>query len=517
MNNSRGETRQRRLAGWSIGQLLRFEQYRHLDREQDDDTLARRDRALWQQYQDDGGNRQNRSELYLWWLQQRQQQQPLTPDAGQLFGHSLTLASHLLFILGLLSGIGITASALQYDGTVPVNVALFLGLLVAPQLLLLLVLVVSLMLALSGSGAFVAWYQPALAAARGLWQWLWRRDSRVDQSGSARDESRLQGQILQEVLDLQRPLFANRALRLMQGFGIAFNLGVVACLLVLLAFTDRAFGWQSSLTGSADTVAALVQGLAWPWRGWFEAAVPTLEQIRHTHILLGQTSLTTDPQVAADFRAWWPFMLMTVLVYGLLPRLLVWGLAVWREGALLQQLDFDAYHYQSLWRRMQSLALSSQGKPAPHSSEAVEVHTPLADLTPLAEVVQPHLFVLADTLSRYPEEYLQHWLPEAGLASRPLRQVATLADVDADSSAWLVLEGWQPPIEETLHQLALLATRLGESGSELHLLLLGKPATTGSKPVTPRLAEVWRKKLDLLQRHNILVHCDSAELNGEAS
>nr|WP_281423974.1 DUF2868 domain-containing protein [Oceanobacter mangrovi] len=350
--------------------------------------------------------------------------------------------------------------------------------------------------------------------AQWLWNRFWKSGARQQFSREQVDDARIRGQLLNQLAQRYKPLFANRAMRLFQVMGIGFNLGALLCVLVLLAVTDRAFGWQSSLTTSAETVHGLVSTLALPWSWlWGEGTGwPSLQQILNTQIRLGQGG---QDFAAADFRVWWPFMLLCVLVYGLLPRLLVWAITWLREGRLLDALTFDGYHDQALWRRMHSVAFSSQSLPSDHQGEAATVQTPLQQIS----ASESHLFVLADTLKRYPTAGLQAWLSQSTGAVSEVQPIERLADLASNHSCWLILEGWQPPIEETLQQLKQLADGLIRQQADLHLLLLGKPLPPGSdsdgntserpgKPLSARQAEVWRKKLDLLQCANILLHAD---------
>ncbi|MCY0965408.1 DUF2868 domain-containing protein [Parathalassolituus penaei] len=510
---------------WSIAELLQFEQFREQDRQQDEAVLAERDRRIWREYQATGGEPQRRR-VYRFWLWQRQQASDLpSVDAGQLFGQTLASVSVVLMLLGFLSGICLAGSALYYDGSVPVNVALFLGLIIAPQLLLLLGLVVSVLLSAWVPGWFVSWYQPPLLLLRWLHERIWKRALRyanrsgladrgaVNNTGGEQQDSRkIRQLLLEQVFDLYQPLLATRALRLMQLMGIAFNLGVLGTLLVLLAFTDRAFGWQSSLTSSPDTVMSILEVLAWPWTllAGAGAALPSAEQIAATHIQLGGVAGSFQ---GAEFRAWWPFLLCSVLVYGLLPRVLVWAWSLLRESQLLAAIDFEGYHYQGLWRRMQSIDLHSQSHDQTASVEASQVLSPVEPVRSVSQQV----YVLVDTLQRYSRQYLQSWLPPVNGGEHDLLEVKGLAELQAGGNqpVWLVVEGWQPPIEESLAELAAAARRLQVSGVDLHLLLLGKPSPDGSKLVTPRLAEVWRKKLDLLQCPNLMVHADTGAAGSE--
>ena len=497
---------------WSIAALVRFEQCCEQDRQHDDARLVERDRRIWRDFQTSQAP-QNRRCAYHFWLQRVADK--TGPDAGRLYQQALLSATLLLAVLGLLSGVGLAASALVYDGLVPVNVALFLGLLVAPQVLLLIGLMLVALASRLAPDWLAAWYQPPWLLLRWLQGRLWSRfvTTADSHSGEARDKRRLRQQVLQQAWELHRPLLLNRLLRLMQVTGIAFNLGVLGTLLVLLAFTDRAFGWQSSMTTSTDAVESLLAALALPW-SWLPGAQPWIPDagvIAATHIQLGAAPAVFDQPA---YRAWWPFLLMTVLVYGLLPRLLVWGFAIWREHRLLAAVDFDGYHYQALWRRMQSVdvqaqALTTNGTDLP--AEPVQWQQTLEPVGPEGLDVS----VLADALSRYSEDWLLQRLPTG---EHRLQVVASLREVQgaSDEPVWLVIEGWQPPIEEFLAELAQLAQRLQALGCELHLLLLGKPAAGGSKPVTPRMAEVWGKKLDLLMYTHLHVHADSAAPDAQA-
>ncbi|WP_028292782.1 DUF2868 domain-containing protein [Oceanobacter kriegii] len=523
---------------WTLADLVRFEQLRLQDQSssQSDAELAQRDRDIYQR----AAEPKRRALVYRFWLSERLRQQPLATDGGDILEHSSRTAGLIMLLIGLLSGAGLASSAMFYDGSVPVNVALFLALLVLPQLLLLVGLLFTLVAAAMGQNVFARWYQPLALLAQSVWRKCWKLASRhlsglsalasgkatdapanagSDGSRESRDDAAIKTQLMQQMLQRYKPLMLNRVMRLFQTFGMGFNLGALACVLVLLAVTDRAFGWQSSLTASADTVHALVQWLATPWSWWLGegSGYPSLAQIASTRIQLG--SEVAD-FAADDFRTWWPFMVLSVLVYGLLPRLLVWGWAVVQEARWLRQPAFDGYHDQALWRRMQSVDFSSHSQPSQHTGEQADSHTPLATMTDITstEPAALRLWVLEETLQRYPAEALSHWLQQASgsaLEISPLQRLQQ-AQVPAGQDVWLVLEGWQPPIEETLQQLKVLAEQLqahNTDAKQLHLVLLGKPqrqadADTVSKPLTARLAEVWRKKLDLLQCHNMLLHVD---------
>ncbi|WLD57143.1 DUF2868 domain-containing protein [Salinispirillum sp. LH 10-3-1] len=93
-------------------------------------------------------------------------------------------------------------------------------------------------------------------------------------------------------------------------------LGLVATFLLLLVFTDLAFGWSSTVINSADGVVQWVAVVSWPWRGFWESAVPTAEVLSATRFVRIDQAASGISEAAA----WWPFLLANVVFYNLLPR-----------------------------------------------------------------------------------------------------------------------------------------------------------------------------------------------------
>lgn len=112
--------------------------------------------------------------------------------------------------------------------------------------------------------------------------------------------------------------------------------GILLGYLALLLFTDLAFGWSSTLVNDAQQITAWSRVLATPWAWCWPAAVPSAELIeatRYTRI---------NPQMAQVHWAgeWWQFLLASLLVYNVLPRLLLSALAVfllrWHSRSVLR-------------------------------------------------------------------------------------------------------------------------------------------------------------------------------------
>lgn len=95
--------------------------------------------------------------------------------------------------------------------------------------------------------------------------------------------------------------------------------GVLAAFLALLLFTDLAFGWSSTLVDDPQRIYQLTQLISVHWQAYWPAAVPDLTLIENTRFIRIAPS-TADAGNAGD---WWPFLLASLLIYNLLPRVLL--------------------------------------------------------------------------------------------------------------------------------------------------------------------------------------------------
>lgn len=209
-------------------------------------------------------------------------------------------AALLLRLLALALGFSAMAGFLLASGRGLVNVFLFLGLFVFLQLFFSLLGAVVMLRSLRGVAPPVSVFNPV----RLLLDRLFPDASRLRPSSA--------------VLRLF-------ALRCSQESGLLFTLGALAAYLVLLAFSDFTFVWGSTFAISDQFVSGFTGIMALPWSSWFAAAVASPELIASSRFHPAITDLAMADLVA--LRAWWPFLLMSLLVYGLAPRLLLWWLS----------------------------------------------------------------------------------------------------------------------------------------------------------------------------------------------
>lgn len=232
------------------------------------------------------------------------------------------LALVLLMIFAVLSGAGLAFAAL---GQTPVNVFWALGSLLGINLILLLSWALGLIFA-GEHGATLG----------RLWLWLsekFARDAKAAQLAPAL------------LLLLQRKKLNRWALgALVNGLWLLAMLSALILLLTLMATRRYGFVWETTILG-ADTFIHVTQALGYlPSLLGFN--VPTEEMIRAS----GDGAL----DIESARQAWATWLVGVLVVYGVLPRLLLALLCLWRwnRGKAALRLDLNLPGYAQLRERL---------------------------------------------------------------------------------------------------------------------------------------------------------------------
>lgn len=551
---------------WSIADLLDFEDVSQAERQlpsDERDRLASADRRRYlEAFQPALADKPEQSLAHrratlLLWLKQRRAAIAIDdhpfPFSGQRFLSAQRLLSWAMWLLGLLAGALLASALLDYDGRQPINISWYLFVLVLLPLLMLLSAGLGWLLrrtpiirgwisdiGLLGSAmrslfaGLMGWFQLRLQT-----QWTSEPQAVLGAMAGRFQASR----------SLHGSIAAYPMLLPLQLFGIAFNLGVLMTTILLAWFSDLAFGWGSALDISPERVHAFAQVIAWPWHWWFGegVGVPTPAQVAGTRIAL------KDPlffQSAEDLRAWRWFLVLSVLTYGLLPRLLLLALTQWLQARALARLPLTHRTAQELYARMLTPRLEFGGVsqsgaempiPAPATSgqkSGAEATASQASVSPTASSpwMEPPLVCPREAsqgASRIPADaclVLVHVdiaellnQPECERLGQLLRSISgwrslelleigggqaklepTLARIRETN--WqsppgrlaLVMDGSQPPITEHLRLLRALRAALGDQG-QLLLALTGDPEGTDALPPLSEFEFTdWQRKIEQL-------------------
>ncbi|MBF8743460.1 DUF2868 domain-containing protein [Pseudomonas guariconensis] len=263
-----------------------------------------------------GGDLAARIETRALWLAERDGM----ADALRHWKQGARLALLALSLLATLSGAGLGLAALG-DGQRPVNVFWALGSLLGLNLLMLLGWAAGLLLA-GEHGAGLG----------RLWLWLSERLARDAKAAHL-------APALLVMLQRQR---LNRWLlgvlvHSLWSLAMAVALGM---LLALLATRRYGFVWETTLL-AAEPFIGLTQALG---------ALPSLLGFAVPDEAMIRASGDTLPALELARQAWASWLLGVVLVYGLLPRLLLAALCLWRwrQGRERLALDLNLPGYSQL-------------------------------------------------------------------------------------------------------------------------------------------------------------------------
>ncbi|MBW2328041.1 MAG: DUF2868 domain-containing protein [Deltaproteobacteria bacterium] len=509
---------------WHIADLIDLEFFLGQDDGEDLDILAARDREMYTRFPAAvTGEKTSTSALLLSWLAGRKQAYAETSDETPLPGQIRQELFSLFFwgclILGLVAGGTIAFSFLSYSGTRPVNVSAYFGIFVAFQIVLLVLLFLLFlyrrMLGRGLDGSFLYkmlrrfFYKlvsgiSCRAASRAS------ADTRLKWSGHAGGINQLQKRY--------GALFIRPFFLLGQVFGVSFNAGVLAATLLKVIGSDVAFGWQTTLQIGSETVHGLVRWISLPW-SWFlpTYCCPSLAQVEGSKLVLkdGIYHLATH-----DLISWWPFLCLSVLFYGLLPRLVLLLAGTIRQHRDLASLVFEHGRYRQLVHRMRTPTVSTSAPAEEQTGQHEEVTT--APQISVKQVDnQPHRATRTSMVGLVPDELFADCSPEALRKQVHVRLGYELASVlpvwtmersegeelvelketmiaTGSNDILLLQEAWQPPIQELLSFLRRMREIVGEQPTII-VALIGKPATdTMLTPVLKLNLQIWQQKLTTL-------------------
>ena len=550
-------------ANWSLADVVDFEMLLHEDKGQAEKPLDTRDRkifveAIRPQLKEDETRSPPRSGLFRCWLEARRKGRSATGNEllpGDAVDSATGVVSTLLFLFGLLVGLVVASSLLRYQtgqagqvgaGNPAVNVSWYLWILVGVQVALAvlgLLGVLSLRFNLLPEGLRNLFTGMSGVVRR---VWLWAAGKfRIE--ASQRESYRRYAGLAQARGSIYGSVLTTRSLRLVQVFGVAFNLAALLTTFLILLGSNRSFGWESTVIEKSDNVHAVVKTMAAPWSWiWGEGeGYPSLKQVEDSRISAYKADVN---EVEADARrSWWRFLLLAVFTYGLLPRLILYGLTSLTLRRNLKNLKFNHADCQRLYDRMitPELSMSVTSQPTKTPRKGLPAYEPSANKTPSNASNEPAgsaptstnskpakgraskgtasrgnaaSGIAADALVLIVTADIEDLLPESNLAERVqaqlgrsvaayycldandeeiLTDVAKLSWVSPPGRILIACEGWQPVIAEFRDFVLELRAAAGKD-CLIQWLLVGLPAGGEIRSVSESQVKHWQAQLDAL-------------------
>ncbi len=513
---------------WQIKDLIDLEYFLHIDT---DDIkrgrradISARDRHIFLQHIDSQLSAESslpRRSAIKTWLERRRAVHQKTAGTeaalpGETYAEIFRLLRYALFIFGGLSGSGLAFSLLTYTGRAPLNVSTYLAAAVFVQILLLLLLAGLFVIRLIRPSLFYSSVVYSLVSR--LIVYLFRKAKHritASVSGAGREGASAVLGLIRGKKQIYGSLFFWPVFILVQIFAIGFNLGILGATLLRVLGTDMAFGWQSTLQVSATAVHAIVKGMAIPW-AWVVPpglAYPTLAQIEGSRLILkdGIYHLCTP-----DLVAWWPFLCFAVLVYGFLPRLLLYLFGGAIKRYLLGKIDFTHGACDQLVERMTTpeitFGMQTEVAGTPQSDTTVQAFTKNKPFTAEHSRIEKRFIVLVpdDIFDKCSDEDLKIIIAQSlgGNIKEKIRTGDTGTDEiiairrlvssrgkDGWTHILILQEAWLPPIVENIAVIKALRHHLGNR-TPIIVGLIGKPRTdTIFTPVRPAHWQTWETRL----------------------
>jgi hypothetical protein len=216
----------------------------------------------------------------------------------------------------------------------------------------------------------------------------------------------------------------------------------------------------------------------------------------------------------AGWGGWWPFLVASVVVYGLLPRLMLLGIGSWRFRATLNRALTGAHGVEEVLDRLTTESISTQAVQAeePEPKDAVSGGR-LGELIPAGQ----YWVVNYGGVEAGLEQVRQHLAGYRGVESIGLELAGGTVGLEVDAAliekiaTWegepgvvVLVKSWEPPMLEVLDFMGELRRRLGK-GRRLVVLLVGLGGD--GRMGAPRAGDVnqWRRRLGSLMDADLTV------------
>ncbi len=421
-----------------------------------------------------------------WWERIRQQMSPgqmQAPVSSRLV-RGRRIISVLMAALGVIAGSAVALAVFHYDGTWPVNVVTVLASLVLVQMALVVLTLVLMLPRVPGLAAvqkLLGSFNPgALAAA------LYRRLRRADDAQASL-------LVWHEARGPAAARFARwQMLRWSQSAAVTFNIAALTTAFGLIVFTDLAFGWSTTLHIGATQALQITDTLSLPWRQWWPDAVPGAELIgssRFYRLASAPPSATS----ARELTGWWPFLLASMLTYGLLPRVLLLMLASLRLRAATKHLLLDDPRVRALQDRMNTAEIRlgpSEAEGAQHAAAGQATAPPVTGTQSMVVVWSSAL--PRDAVGEWSKRHLQRGVSEVfeagtGTLSADEAVIAAIAS-RSPAAVMICVRAWEAPLLDLRDFIVALRARVGSACS-----LIVVPVGVDCARATPAQSATWSR------------------------
>ncbi|WP_372371150.1 DUF2868 domain-containing protein [Candidatus Uabimicrobium sp. HlEnr_7] len=480
---------------WKIKDFVDLEYFFYLDREKDQEHLIKRDRLLF--INKISNEHKDKPSQIKKWAELRQSEEDDREELpGEIYNNGYLLLKNILIVIGIVSGFTITSSFLWYDGKTPINVSSFFFVLIILQMLLLVSLLFAVLFRSKlRSLTFLSPLVKRLLKKLSIFV-LKNTYQKLSSKNTKNFDSKM-GFIKAQKL-IYGHIFKWQIFNATQLFAIFFNLAILLTLLFKVFTADLALGWQSTAEIQNQTLYKTVEVIATPW-SWFitENAYPSPEQIEGSRIILKDGIYHLQSEALTS---WWPFLCLSILFYGLLPRLLFFIVGYLGQRRAINHFPFNSANCNRLLRRFEtqyveiddssSTIIQSQEKDA-QISEGKTAKVTSSD--------NYQTFVWESIAKLYADSYLQQQVQQK--LTYDIKPYEIETSLDGEDKALEYLEkispegtvilqaSWKPPIGEAMEFIEDI--RNISKQKEIIVALIGKPNKNKQEKIDTKDFKMW--------------------------
>jgi len=401
---------------------------------------------------------------------------------GNTFQKIIRVFTFISILAGLFFGLTASGGILIYTGQNPINITFVFITFVVIQMAFMLFPFLSLIFCNKFSG-FRNFSFLTRTVRHIFFKVLYKTAGYVDNPDGHDDKTHTYSllYLLKNRISVYGSVFHWPFFQIIQLFGIFFNIGFIGFTLLKIISSDLAFGWQSTLALSHETVFHMVKNIAYPWSFFIspEYAYPDLAQIEGSRILLkeGIKHLATP-----DLVAWWPFLCLSIIFYILIPRVLIYAGSVLNQVIALSNIRLKTASARKLLITLKTEYVEIIPESESKLSRVKPEHFTDSNLTGIQDHETQkenthHFIFLVDNVlyDNYETDHMIHMIHKK-CKVKPDKLIPVVFDVDEDKSAFnetegllrtdhifLLMEGWMPPIRETLLYFTDLLNLCSES------------------------------------------------------
>lgn len=504
---------------WSIEDLIDFEYFLKKEKdnnEQGENNSNKINRSIYKACIANTGSEPTRRNLLRFWLESKRkfEQSSLGIEAqfpGDAFKDIYKLTLYLYLIVLFMLGWGLSNNLFFYDGKTPVDVLIILFIVIF-EFVLFIIIVAIFLIPIKFRKWFLSKYPFIFNIIIKYYFKVKRIISHNISTGQKQNFEVIAGMINGE-WKIYGNIFYWLFFTMIQSGIAVFNIGLICGIFFSLTFKDLAFGWQSTWI-SSEQIYNLVSFLSIPWAWLPEPFIhPTASQIVGSKLILKEGIYHLAEN---DLASWWPFLCLSIALYGLFPRIIISVIGKFTGIILLRNFDFSFAPCEELIQSMRGPRIETVGREyklkTPNTNNSSTISSffskktaesssePISQMGILVIPEDLHQLNLSKKFIDIIREKFSIVIAKeirTGLMIENTEEIiqSIISNKQPFSSVFFLQEAWHPPIKDIIYYIKETRKIIGPKTSII-IFLIGKiSGESNLLPVDKNDYEVWKNEI----------------------